>query len=688
MELKNVVKKKDFIKWFASCNKEAWVFHNLKNFEKAIHLRDKKVYEFFLTEELEEGGFESGSGFDPLELYKNILNNKDLSEEQKKQKELLLNILDEFDGLELSTINNNFILDGNDTGQAAREYFIEMLTKENIKNNTNFKYYDFQQSGYQDSKWKTIELINNPEYKLFFEPTFEKYDGKMKTRCDILFKNEDGSFDIIEVKASTKEKDSHFFDLFYQWYIVSESIIIKNIKLCLLNKEYFRGVNGKLYMTEDLNDTSNLVDYKLEVEEILKRKIVIQEEEPDYLNYDKLFILNNSIEKRKIRIDYIDFFKSIRDNFEIDNEILKMSNTFINDKILSDKMCGCYELDFKNLNLKIKEKVCSHVVKWFNKKKFSIFDLPKNKEKSARFYYDKNKVYIEDLDWGDINSFFYKNGEKEYFNEDCKKIIKITQNYIKKNNNINIMDMVDINKKEVLKEVVRDYFNYPIYMFDFETSMWAIPKYNKSKSYQQIPFQFSVHIITNENYDFKNPDKTMIHYNFIAKSPNDPRPEFLSNFLKACFLKGPGKYVAYNKSFERMVIKDLILMFPEFIKPLKYIYENTIDLMNFFQLPKNNWLIYHPEFRGSASIKVTQPVLDSSLTYKDLKINKGDKASSVFRRFADNYFSQDLWDKLYKPDMLLYCDRDTLAMVVILQVVINYIKETSPDILKEIKGEI
>jgi len=45
-------------------------------------------------------------------------------------------------------------------------------------------------------------------------------------------------------------------------------------------------------------------------------------------------------------------------------------------------------------------------------------------------------------------------------------------------------------------------------------------------------------------------------------------------------------------------------------------------------------LIYHPEFHGSYSIKMTQPALEPSFNYHDLVINKGDKAAQTFRQFV------------------------------------------------------
>jgi len=59
-----------------------------------------------------------------------------------------------------------------------------------------------------------------------------------------------------------------------------------------------------------------------------------------------------------------------------------------------------------------------------------------------------------------------------------------------------------INKKGILKELNK-YKQAPIYMYDFETANLAIPLVDTGVPFQQIPYQYSVHIITDPNdYDF------------------------------------------------------------------------------------------------------------------------------------------------------------------------------------------
>lgn len=57
------------------------------------------------------------------------------------------------------------------------------------------------------------------------------------------------------------------------------------------------------------------------------------------------------------------------------------------------------------------------------------------------------------------------------------------------------------------KDGIRDFLDtlsYPIYFLDFETEQPVIPKYNGTKPYQQIPFQYSLHYIESEDGELKH----------------------------------------------------------------------------------------------------------------------------------------------------------------------------------------
>lgn len=205
-----------------------------------------------------------------------------------------------------------------------------------------------------------------------------------------------------------------------------------------------------------------------------------------------------------------------------------------------------------------------------------------------------------------------------------------------------------INKSEIQKHLTK--FTYPLYFLDFETFQQAIPLFDNLKPYQHIPFQYSLHIVENEN---NSPQ----HKEFLAKEGMDPR-RTLAEKLIADIPKGVVS-VAYNMSFEKMVLKDLSDTFPELANHLIDIAENMVDLMVPFQ---KKWY-YVNEMRGRHSIKFVLPALfplDQSLDYTQLKIQNGTMAMNAYGRLH-TFSSDEIAD--IRKELLAYCHLDTLAMV-------------------------
>jgi CRISPR/Cas system-associated exonuclease Cas4 (RecB family) len=76
----------------------------------------------------------------------------------------------------------------------------------------------------------------------------------------------------------------------------------------------------------------------------------------------------------------------------------------------------------------------------------------------------------------------------------------------------------------VSKEHIKHFLNslkYPLCHLDFETFDTAVPIFDKSRPWQKMPFQYSVHIQP-ENGD-------IVHYEFLAEDGEDPRPKLLEN---------------------------------------------------------------------------------------------------------------------------------------------------------------
>ena len=196
---------------------------------------------------------------------------------------------------------------------------------------------------------------------------------------------------------------------------------------------------------------------------------------------------------------------------------------------------------------------------------------------------------------------------------------------------------------------------YPLYFVDFETFQPAIPLYDHSRPYQQIPFQYSLHYK-------KDKDSKIEHYEYLAETGIDPRIGFIQSLLE--HTRTAGDIMVYSP-FEATRIKELIADFPQENKSLEKLLGRLRDLMIPFQ--KNYY--YTPEMDGSHSIKSVLPALVPDMNYKNLNIADGISASYNFENLTAE---ADLFKvEQTRQDLLEYCKMDTLAMVKILEVLEN-----------------
>ena len=194
--------------------------------------------------------------------------------------------------------------------------------------------------------------------------------------------------------------------------------------------------------------------------------------------------------------------------------------------------------------------------------------------------------------------------------------------------------------------------NYPLYYLDFETIGPAVPKYDGSRPYQQLVFQYSLHVQEISNSE-------IIHKEHLADPSQDPRIGFIEQLIQDCGTSGD--ILVYNIGFERGKLNDLIEVFPEYSYELLGIVNRLKDLMISFQ---QKWY-YTPEMRGSYSIKYVLPALVPELSYNDLEIKEGGTASNTFLSMVNETFEGDVDDT--KRQLLEYCKLDTFAMVKILE---------------------
>ena len=189
---------------------------------------------------------------------------------------------------------------------------------------------------------------------------------------------------------------------------------------------------------------------------------------------------------------------------------------------------------------------------------------------------------------------------------------------------------------------------FPAYFLDFETAMMAVPIWKGTRPYQQIPFQFSLHILT-ESGDLE-------HRSFLDLSGDDPSEPFAKSLIAACGKSGP--VFVYNAGFEKTRILELGERFSSMNKRLKEIHDRIVDL-----LPIARERYYHPNQQGSWSIKAVLPSAVPELSYNDLEgVKDGGTAMEVFSEAIQPGTSQERKTEIERQ-LLAYCQLDTLAMV-------------------------
>ncbi len=222
---------------------------------------------------------------------------------------------------------------------------------------------------------------------------------------------------------------------------------------------------------------------------------------------------------------------------------------------------------------------------------------------------------------------------------------------------VDVSDVPFIDRK-ALKEFIKK-VDYPLYYFDFETIQYGVPEFDYSSPYQQIPFQFSIHVQ-------ENPGAEVKHYSFLGDGINDPREQLIQKMMKLLGTKG--SIFGWWISFEQGRIKELAKSFPKYEKELFAINDRMIDLIK----PFKSEAFYHPEFKGSASLKSVLPVVVPELSYEALAIQEGGTASFVYSQLK----SMDEKTSAENINNLLeYCHLDTLAMVKIWEKLKNLVAE-------------
>ncbi len=189
---------------------------------------------------------------------------------------------------------------------------------------------------------------------------------------------------------------------------------------------------------------------------------------------------------------------------------------------------------------------------------------------------------------------------------------------------------------------------HPLCFLDFETVGSAVPLFDGTRPYQQVPFQYSLHRVDAPGGELK-------HFEYVAPPGADPRKELAEKLLGeipdgACVL-------VYNMAFEKNVLRELGEFLPGLRKRLAAVSGGMIDLMEPFRRRD----IYHWKMDGSYSLKSVLPALVPGMTYDDLEISDGAMAAEVY--FSLERISDPAELARLRKALLEYCRQDTLGLV-------------------------
>lgn len=190
---------------------------------------------------------------------------------------------------------------------------------------------------------------------------------------------------------------------------------------------------------------------------------------------------------------------------------------------------------------------------------------------------------------------------------------------------------------------------YPLCFLDFETTyLTPVPLFDGTRPYEQVPFQFSLHVID-------NPGGEPRHSAFLASAEEDPQEEFMRALIAA--LPENACILTYNQVFETRILTDLAHRLPHWRNEVDRLIATIRDLM----VPFRNRSVYLWPQNGSYSIKAVLPAMVPELSYEGLPVADGAAASQAYLRLRAT--PDEAERETLRSHLLDYCHLDTWGMV-------------------------
>jgi len=222
---------------------------------------------------------------------------------------------------------------------------------------------------------------------------------------------------------------------------------------------------------------------------------------------------------------------------------------------------------------------------------------------------------------------------------------------------------VKTGEQEIDKDEISEFLSslkFPLHFFDYETLSGVVPAFDGTRPYQQIPFQYSLHIEDEAK-------GSLAHKEYLHTENSNPVLPLLKQMKKD--FESKGTVISWYKQFESKRNVEMALMYPEYADFLCDINERMVDLMVPFS---KGWFV-DKDFFGSASLKAVLPVLAPELSYKELEVSHGGMAQRVWMETVLEGENLETKDEIM-ANLKKYCTLDTYAMYVIYKYLSNLLE--------------
>ncbi|MBS1647384.1 MAG: DUF2779 domain-containing protein [Bacteroidetes bacterium] len=258
---------------------------------------------------------------------------------------------------------------------------------------------------------------------------------------------------------------------------------------------------------------------------------------------------------------------------------------------------------------------------WKNEPNNNVFEFSGITNKQAKDWYEKG-----------LKTIYYI--PEEELNEPIKKMVQAYKNH---------QEIID---SSALKKFYSK-IQYPVAFFDIEMYAPAVPQYKGTSPFEALPFLFSWHYIEHENAQ-------PTHHYFFEEEQLIGNTRLIEKLL--LYTEQVSSIVMFDVTQDLKSLNQIVLHAPEYEKAIAEIKNKVIDLKEIFT---HLWY-YHPQAKGSTSLKKIHESIFTNSVFSSLDINSGLLASY---KYGDYLKESDLFTKEeLKQQLIAYCKADTQAI--------------------------